>query len=75
MKENRSLTRLFSLFLVMLLSTFSALAQHFTVSGVVTDGKTGESLIGVSILEKGTTNGTITDLNGEFTLKVAHNLN
>ena len=71
MKENRSLTRLFSLFLVMLLSTFSALAQHFTVSGVVTDGKTGESLIGVSILEKGTTNGTITDLNGEFTLKVA----
>ena len=71
MKENRSLTRLLSLFLVMLLSTFSALAQHFTVSGVVTDGKTGESLIGVSILEKGTTNGTITDLNGEFTLKVA----
>ena len=40
------------------------------VKGVVTD-ENGESLPGVSILEKGTTNGTVTDLDGNFTLQVA----
>src|SRR5690606_28166481 len=40
------------------------------VKGVVTD-ETGEPLPGVSILEKGTTNGTVTDLDGNFTLQVA----
>lgn len=39
-----------------------------TVTGNITDTK-GEPLIGVSILVKGTTNGTITDLDGNFTLK------
>lgn len=37
------------------------------VKGVVTDSA-GEPLIGVSILIKGTTQGTITDLDGKFTL-------
>ncbi|MCE5227575.1 MAG: carboxypeptidase-like regulatory domain-containing protein, partial [Porphyromonadaceae bacterium] len=37
------------------------------ISGKVLDGK-GEAIIGVSILVKGTTNGTITDLDGNFTL-------
>jgi iron complex outermembrane receptor protein len=40
------------------------------VRGLVTD-KTGEPLIGVNVLEKGTTNGVITDYNGQFTLNVA----
>ena len=42
----------------------------YKVSGVVTDVK-GEPVIGASILEKGTTNGTITDLDGKFVLSVA----
>ena len=42
------------------------------VSGVVTDG-TGETVIGASVLEKGTTNGTITDLDGRFILTVSEN--
>jgi iron complex outermembrane receptor protein len=33
--------------------------------------KAGEPLIGVNVLEKGTTNGVITDFNGQFTLNVA----
>ena len=37
---------------------------------MVTD-KTGEPLIGVNVVEKGTTNGVITDFNGQFTLNVA----
>ncbi len=41
------------------------------ISGVVIDKSTGEPIIGASILEKGTTNGTITDFDGNFTLEVA----
>ena len=40
-----------------------------TVKGVVTDAR-GEVIIGASVVEKGTTNGTITDLDGNFTLKL-----
>lgn len=44
-----------------------------TIIGTVTDANTGESIIGANIMEKGTTNGTVTDTNGRFTLKVASN--
>lgn len=40
------------------------------ITGKVTDGK-GQPLVGVSILEKGTVNGTVTDANGNFKLSVA----
>lgn len=43
--------------------------QSVAVTGTVKD-KEGEPMIGVSILEKGTTNGMITDLNGSFKLSV-----
>ena len=39
-----------------------------TVSGVVID-ENGETLPGVSVVEVGTTNGVLTDLNGHYTLK------
>ncbi|MCC8094002.1 MAG: carboxypeptidase-like regulatory domain-containing protein [Tannerellaceae bacterium] len=48
-------------------------AQTETVSGVVTDAVTGDPLIGVSILQKGTTNGVITDMDGHFTIQVPLN--
>lgn len=38
-----------------------------TASGIITD-ELGEPVIGASVIEKGTTNGTITDLDGKFTL-------
>ena len=38
------------------------------VTGVVKDG-TGEPLIGVSVMIKGSTTGTVTDFDGNFTLK------
>jgi TonB-linked SusC/RagA family outer membrane protein len=46
---------------------FSLGVNAQTVKGIVTDAK-GETIIGASVLEKGTTNGTITNFNGEFTL-------
>jgi TonB-linked SusC/RagA family outer membrane protein len=44
-------------------------SQVISVKGTVKD-PLGESVIGASVMEKGTTNGTITDLNGNFTLQV-----
>lgn len=49
-----------------------AAQQTRTVSGQVVDSN-GESIIGANIVEKGTANGTITDFNGKFSLKVAPN--
>ncbi len=50
--------------------TFNLSAQTITVTGVVTDS-TGEPIIGASVVEKGNTStGTVTDLDGNFTLSV-----
>ena len=49
-----------------------AAQQTRIVSGQVVDSN-GESIIGANIVEKGTANGTITDFNGKFSLKVAPN--
>lgn len=46
--------------------------QQKSISGKVVDSK-GESIIGANIMEKGTTNGTITDFDGNFNLNVAAN--
>ncbi len=46
--------------------------QTITVSGVVM-GSDGEPLMGVNVVEKGATNGTITDLDGKYTLNVGSN--
>ena len=54
----------------MLLVAFSSFAQKINVSGSVNDADTQETLIGVSIMEKGTTNGTMTDYDGKFSLSV-----
>ena len=47
----------------------SAQEQKILVKGVVTDAS-GESIIGANVIQKGTTNGTITDIDGNFTLSV-----
>ncbi|WP_300813233.1 carboxypeptidase-like regulatory domain-containing protein [uncultured Bacteroides sp.] len=47
-------------------------SSTYHVSGVVKDAS-GESIIGASVLEKGTTNGIITDIDGKFTLTVNPN--
>lgn len=46
-----------------------AQAEPVSVQGVVLD-ESGETLIGVSVLEKGTTNGVITDVDGKFIINV-----
>ena len=51
----------------------TANAQQISVSGVVKDAANGEPILGASILEKGTTKGIITNLDGQFTISVPSN--
>ena len=67
MKEKTFLKSVCCMLLIFLSIPFLS-AQDLTVSGRVTD-KTGESIIGASILVQGTTSGTITDFDGNFTLQ------
>jgi TonB-linked SusC/RagA family outer membrane protein len=56
------------LFLVMMLSVAGSLFAQRTVEGTVTDAESGEILIGVTVLIKGTTTGVATDINGRYRL-------
>ncbi|HCW07609.1 MAG TPA: SusC/RagA family protein, partial [Cytophagales bacterium] len=53
--------------------TLTSYAQQRSVSGKVTSADDGSAIPGANILEKGTTNGTATDANGEFKLSVGDN--
>lgn len=55
--------------ILLTLMSISLWAQN-KVTGTIKDEATGEELIGVSVLEKGTTNGTVTDLDGNFSISV-----
>ena len=46
--------------------------QQIVVTGNVTSGATGETLPGVNIIEKGTQNGTVTNVDGTYTLSVSN---
>ncbi len=52
------------------LTTIAMYGQH-TVKGKVVDEATGEAMIGTNVVEKGTTNGTTTDIDGNYTLEVS----
>lgn len=62
----------FTLFLCFAFLCFSPglWAQSRSVNGTVIDSKTRETLVGVSVSVKGTSSGTITDINGKFSLSV-----
>ena len=73
--QSRTKVRLLQSFLLISLSLFflvnPAYAQGgFAVKGVIVD-KTGFPLPGANVMEKGTSNGTITDLDGNFSLNVS----
>ena len=63
--------KFYFLFAMMFLS-FSVIGQG-TVMGTLIDASNNEPLIGASVFEKGTSNGTITDLDGKFSLDVSNN--
>ncbi|MGK7394988.1 MAG: TonB-dependent receptor domain-containing protein [Candidatus Cyclobacteriaceae bacterium M3_2C_046] len=56
-------------FLMGLLMSLNAMAQTGTIRGTIIDDATGEALIGVTVLIKGTTQGATTDLEGTYAIK------
>lgn len=69
-KQTRQRAKGLLVFLLLFMACGSSVfAQSKNISGVVASA--GEPLIGASIAEKGTTNGTITDKDGRFTLSVS----
>lgn len=73
-KENgyRSLLMTFAVFAMSLVS-IAAMAEPIAIVGKVVDAN-GEPLVGASVAEAGTSNGTITDLDGAFVLNVEKNV-
>jgi len=70
---SKRFTNLFRfIFFNFLIVAFAAngLAQNITVTGTVTGGDNNEPLIGATVVISGTTTGTVTDINGRFTLEV-----
>lgn len=60
----------FVLFLTALLMSCHVMAQQNHVTGTITDGNDGSPIIGANVLVKGTAVGTISDLNGGFSVNV-----
>ena len=67
MKSTNHYFKPLGLLLLLCLIPLCAFSQNVTVKGIVKDAL-GESVIGASVVEKGTTNGIITGLDGDFTL-------
>ena len=61
--------RPFALFMALFLMNVSWAFAQLTVTGHV-KSTSGDPLIGVNVVEKGTTNGTVTDMDGNFSLRV-----
>ena len=57
-------------FSLALLTFHSAFAQNFVVKGTVVSHEDNEPLIGVTILQEGTTNGVVTDIDGNYSFEV-----
>ena len=64
--------RLWAMMAMLLLLALPAIAQKITVHGTVID-EYGEPLIGATVMEKGTSNGTAADFDGNFTITVPGN--
>jgi TonB-linked SusC/RagA family outer membrane protein len=62
--------RITTLFVLFALFTGALTAQRVSLSGVITSKEDGLPIIGASVLEKGTTNGTISNMDGQYNLSV-----
>lgn len=74
MKQKDNKHQIWIIYFVLILSIFSYQQGYsqsqLTITGTIKDAE-GMPLVGVNVLEKNTTNGAVTDFDGNFTLKVA----
>lgn len=71
LKSKGLLTKPSILILLLVLVSFSVLGQNITVTGSITSEDDGSAMPGVNIVEKGTTNGTVSDINGSYSINVS----
>ena len=57
-------------FFVTLFMSFQLFGQQRTVTGTVVDAIDNSGMIGVTVIERGTSNGTVTDLDGRFSIRL-----
>ena len=62
-----------TLFMALILCSWQLVLAQKTITGTVTDAKDGSTLPGVSIVVKGTTVGTLSDVTGKYSVKVSDN--
>mgnify|MGYP000032398916 CR=1 FL=1 len=70
-REISYISKVLMLSVVQLFFVFSVFAQTITVKGKVTDAQTGEELPGVNVVIKGTTNGTVTQVDGSYQIEAS----
>ena len=65
--------KLLSVIVCLFLGVTMMMAQTRTITGRVISSEDGEPIIGASVVVTGTTTGTVTDIDGNFSLKVTEN--
>ena len=68
MKKTRLIRKL--ILLMAFTTSFSAIQAQIKVSGVISDASDNQPIVGVTVIEVGTKRGTVTDLNGKYTITV-----
>ena len=70
-EHNKCRRLLISVFVMILCIPLAFAQQKVKVTGRIVDQKTQEPLIGVSVVERGSSNGIMSDLNGRYQLNVS----
>ena len=70
MEKKRCFYQIFISFFLLLGNLLAEAQTGRTISGIVVSEDDNEPLIGVNVVQQGTTNGVVTDLDGKFTLTV-----
>jgi TonB-dependent starch-binding outer membrane protein SusC len=70
MRRNILCFRTFLVLFIFLASSLGVYAQNLEVSGIVTEKGTGEALVGATVLQKGTGNGKVCDIDGKYSITV-----
>ncbi len=71
-KYNHPVVRLMLAFLLLIIFLGNSYSQERTISGLVNDAQTGEPLPAANIIIEGTTMGTVTDLDGKYSIGVTN---